>query len=109
MPDISFDMDAMHFIWDEDKNLTNIQKHGISFETAAFVFKDNLRLEQMDRTHSTMDEIRYITIGLVHDILTVVYCEKGNEPDVIIRLISARHATKVEKELYNNTMYGRYY
>ena len=101
-------MDSLQFVWDDEKNKGNIQKHGISFETAAFVFRDNLRLEQIDRLHSTMEETRYITIGMVHDILTVVYCERGNEPDIIIRLISARHATNVEKNLYNNTMFGRY-
>lgn len=90
------------------KNRNNIRKHGISFETAAFVFRDTLRLEQMDQQHSTMEETRYITIGMVHDILTVVYCERGNDPDVLIRLISARHATSTEIDLYNNTMYGRY-
>ena len=108
MPDISYKIDSLQFVWDDDKNRINISKHGISFETAAFVFRDTLRLEQLDEKHSTMEETRYITIGLVHDILTVVYCEKGAEPDTLIRLISARQATPVEKKLYNNTMYGRY-
>jgi hypothetical protein len=109
MPDKFFKMDAMDFIWDEEKNRNNIIKHGLSFETATFVFRDNLRLENLDQAHSTMEETRYITIGMVHDILTVVYCERGNEPNVVIRIISARHATNMEKALYNNTMYGRYY
>ena len=108
MPDISYQLDSLQFVWDDDKNRSNIRKHGIIFETAAFVFRDNLRLEQTDHLHSTMEETRYITIGMVHDILTVVYCERGNDPDLLIRLISARHATKTEKALYNNTMYGRY-
>ena len=51
------------FVWDENKNQSNIKKHGIDFETAALVFKDDLRLEYPDPDHSDEEE-RYITIGL---------------------------------------------
>ena len=109
MPNEEFYVDGLSFVWDEDKNRRNMLKHGISFQTAAYVFLDNLRLEQMDQAHSTLEEIRYITIGMVHDILTVVYCERSDDSDSVIRLISARHATEQEIRLYNNTMFGRYY
>ena len=108
MPDRSFRMEQLQFVWDEEKARLNVAKHGIRFETAAFVFMDALRLEQLDAKHSTAAEIRYITIGMVHDILTVVYCERGDDADPCIRLISARQATPREKALYNNAMYGRY-
>ena len=109
MPNEMFHVDDLNFVWDEAKNHRNILKHGISFQTAAYVFLDNLRLEQVDQAHSTLDEIRYVTIGMVHDILTVVYCERNDDTDSVIRLISARHATETEIKLYNNTMFGRYY
>ncbi len=54
--------------WDEIKSRTNIQKHGISFETAALVFADDERIEYYDKLHS-LEEDRYIVIGCVHDIL----------------------------------------
>ena len=54
--------------WDEIKRRTNIQKHGISFETAALVFADDERIEYYDKLHS-LEEDRYIVIGCVHDIL----------------------------------------
>ena len=54
--------------WDEIKSRTNIQKHGISFETAALVFADDERIEYYDKLHN-LEEDRYIVIGCVHDIL----------------------------------------
>lgn len=91
------------FIWDEDKNQQNIRKHKIDFRTAALVFNDDFRLEFPDEAHNS-DEQRYNAIGLVHDILFVVFCERersGTE-NVDIRIISARYATKTEINAYNN-------
>lgn len=108
MSDETFCNKDLVFVWDEQKNQINIRKHGISFQTASFIFHDPLRLEQMDAAHSTAEEIRYITIGMVYDILTVVYCERLTDVDSEIRLISARPATRTERNLYNNAMYGRF-
>ena len=83
------------FEWDEGKNQQNIQKHGLSFETAAKVFDDIMRIEIFDEIHST-DEDRYITIGLVNKVILVVYTMRKNN----IRIISARIANQLEKELY---------
>lgn len=106
MPDRRYIYGDISFIWDEDKNRYNIQKHGISFETAALVFCDDMRLEFEDNTHG--DEVRYNTIGLVQDILFVVYVDRQNSEDgEDIRLISARLATKKEAEAYNNIVSGR--
>ncbi len=85
--------------WDEEKNIQNYQKHGIRFETAAFIFNDNDRIEYYDEDHSGSED-RYYTIGKVGDVMFVVYTERG----VALRLISARYATKAEEELY----YGNY-
>ena len=81
--------------WDENKNRLNRIKHGVDFQQAAKVFEDNFRLEEIDREHSD-EEIRYITIGRVNDILFVVYTERGE----FTRLISARRATKRERVKY---------
>ena len=62
--------------WDERKSLTNIQKHGISFETAALVFADDDRIEYYDKLHS-LEEDRYIVIGCVHKrTICCLYHEK---------------------------------
>lgn len=85
----------LQFEWDEDKARINRQKHGISFETAALVFEDEDRLEIFDEGHS-IDEDRYITIGMAGEVLFVVYAERKEA----IRLISARLATARERSLY---------
>lgn len=85
----------LKFEWDEEKNLINQKKHGISFETAAYVFQDKHYIEMYDFEHST-NEDRYIAIGMVGNLLFVVFTERGEN----IRLISARLATEEERRLY---------
>ena len=109
MPDVFYDSNSFSFVWDSDKNEANFKKHGITFQTAAMVFDDELRLELPDPGHSG-DEERYITIGLVHKVLTVVYCDRENKltGHTDIRIISARVATKTEQMMDNNDLRGRY-
>ena len=59
------------------------------------VFNDLQRIEIYDMEHSTSED-RYNTIGMVHDVLFVVYTERKEN----IRLISARIATKTERSIY---------
>lgn len=63
--------------WDTEKNLANIKKHHIRFEDAILVFSDNNRIEIYDIAHSDKED-RYIVIGMVEDILFVVYTERGD-------------------------------
>ncbi len=84
--------------WDPDKNEINKKKHGISFEAAALVFADEHYLELYDDEHS-IDEDRYIAIGLVEDILFVVHTIR----DERVRMISARLATKQERRFYHDS------
>ena len=88
----------MQFEWDDEKDRKNISKHGISFRTAILVFSDSGRIEKYDDVHS-LDEDRYLTIGEISGtfmVVTVVYTERSEA----IRIISARRATRVEKEEY---------
>ena len=90
----------MQFEWDDEKEKINIEKHGLDFSTAALVFGDENRIERYDLVHS-ISEDRYITIGLINEVtvvVMVVYTERG----VRTRIISARLATKREKEAYYN-------
>lgn len=109
MPDRYYAYSEFTFVWDEDKNTRNIKKHGISFTIAARVFEDELRLEYPDPEHSQEEE-RWRTIGLVHDVLTVVYCDRENRKtgNTDIHIISARLATNLERNAYNNNIIGRY-
>ena len=61
----------MKFEWDEKKNKANIKKHKIDFEKASRVFYDDDRLEIWDKKHSESED-RYITIGLIEEIVSVV-------------------------------------
>ena len=83
------------FQWDEKKAKKNIRKHGVYFEDAALVFEDEGRIERRDNKHSII-EARWITIGMVNDVLTVVYTERGED----IRLITARPADDEERAEY---------
>ena len=82
--------------WDDKKDIDNRHKHGIGFDIAAEVFRDNKRIEIYDAKHSSLQEDRYIILGLVHDVLFVVYTQRGN----VARLISARIADRKEKKIY---------
>lgn len=86
----------MRFEWDEKKERQNIEKHGIDFTVASYVFADKARIEYFDTLHSD-EEDRYIVIGKVRDVLYVVYTERGDRT----RIISARRATKKERRLYD--------
>ena len=93
----------MRFEWDENKNILNKKKHKVSFEEASTIFLNNF-LEIPDIDHS-IKENRFTAFGIsaLKRELFVCYCYKelinGQE---VIRLISARKATKEEREEYFN-------
>ncbi|MEI7852031.1 MAG: BrnT family toxin [Kiritimatiellales bacterium] len=90
-------MATFAFEWNEEKALTNITKHGVSFEEASTVLSDDHSITIYDEAHSS-DEDRYIDIGLSisNRLLVVVYTERMDH----IRIISARQATGAERRLY---------
>ena len=91
--------DDLRFGWDEDKNRSNQKKHGVSFTEAATVFLDEDGLLIPDPDHSEFEE-RFVIIGTSKkaNLLTVVHCLR--ESETIIRIISARKATKNEGRQY---------
>jgi uncharacterized protein len=92
-------MGGMIFEWDEAKNLANQKKHGFSFEDAIDAFQDPLSLLIMDRVKN--GEVRWQTYGMVNaGLLMVVHTIRDFENDEIIRIISARRATKHERRRY---------
>lgn len=127
---VTISLGGMTFEYDEVKNQRNIEKHGISFKSAARVFWDYDRIEFYDEENS-LEEDRYDTIGDLsagnirlsamkgettigsvagllkdkEDVLFVVYTERIHVNDngtatEVTRLISARSATSFERGLY---------
>ena len=88
----------MEFIWDNKKAKSNVTKHGVSFEDAKSVFLDDYARLKHDPDHS-IDEDRYLLLGMssLLKVLVVVHTEIEND---IIRLISARKATRRETKQY---------
>ena len=89
----------IQFEWDEEKNKTNRFKHGIWFEEAQSVFDDPAGHVFFDSGHSE-EEDRFLILGMssAAHLLVVVHCYA--EPDSVVRIISARKATKSEEEFY---------
>ena len=90
----------MRFEWDDNKNIINKRKHGISFEEAATVFEDGNALLINDPEHSE-DEDRFILLGLSASLRLLVVCHCMRCTDTVIRIISARKATTRETKQYN--------
>lgn len=91
----------MIFEWDENKNLINQRKHGVSFEEVKTVFEDTCAILFDDPDHSEYEE-RFLIIGMTaaKGICIVSHCYRG--ADEIIRIISARKATKSERRVYED-------
>ena len=88
----------MRIDWDEEKAAANRTKHGISFNEAATVFGDPLGWTYPDSDHSE-SERRWITIGASEAGRILVIAHTG-EGERVIRIISARRATKKERRFY---------
>jgi len=88
---------ALFFEWDNKKAQSNKRKHGITFGEASTVFGDSLSVTIPDPGHS-VGEDRCVTIGLSvnNKLIVVVHTDR----DDIIRVISARKATRHEREQY---------
>lgn len=93
------------FEWDAAKALKNIEKHGVPFEEASSVFYDDFAVQFYDEDHSELEEDRFLILGLSSRsrILMVCHCEKQSGGD-ILRIISARKATKNERKFYQGNM-----
>jgi hypothetical protein len=93
------EMQNVFFEWDERKNKANIIKHGISFVEAMTVFDDDDAMYKPDLDHS-QDEDRFIILGLSENPRLLVVCHCYKESDTVVRIFSARRATKSESEQY---------
>lgn len=87
----------MKIEWDPKKAKSNLKKHGVSFEEAATALSDPMAATGVDPDHSISEE-RYVTFGVSEKGRVVVVSH--TEKDETIRIISARKASKGERELY---------
>lgn len=94
-------MDGIRFEWDENKNRINQRKHGISFDEAKTVFYDEEALVIDDPEHSEEEE-RFIILGLSAKANLLVVCHCCRDSDTVIRIISARKATRTEMKYYGS-------
>ena len=99
-------MSGIRFEWNEAKNLSNQRKHGVSFKEASQVFLDPLFVSVKDRVVD--GEQRWQTFGLVEGCLLLMVAHTAREADghgetiEEMRIISARHASRKERQRYED-------
>ena len=89
----------MKFDWDDAKANANSKKHGVTFEEARTGFYDEFAVQFFDEDHS-LEEERFLLLGLSSDAKLLLVCHCERERGNIIRIISARKATKREAAHY---------
>lgn len=87
------------FDWNENKNQINIKKHGIGFDEASSVFYDEKAILFDDPIHSEYED-RFLLLGVSNNANICMVCHCYRESDTVIRIISARRATKKEAYRY---------
>ena len=87
------------FEWDATKAASNLKKHGVSFEEAQSVFYDEFAVQFFDNDHSENEE-RFLMLGMSVNARIMLVCHCERESGQVIRIISARKATKREQTFY---------
>lgn len=88
---------ALQFDWDRGKAISNLKKHGVSFNEASSVFKDKLSATGYDPDHS-LSEHRFITVGFSDRNRNLIVSHTDRRD--VVRIISARKATRREIKFY---------
>lgn len=92
-------MNDVRVVWHDAKAIANTRKHGIGFEEAKTVLFDEAALEFYDPDHSESED-RFLMLGLSARSRVLVVCHCVREGGSVIRLISARRATRHEAQTY---------
>ena len=90
---------SLRFEWDERKNSSNRKKHKVSFDEARSAFFDEDALLRDDPDHSELED-RFILLGMSSTLRVLVVCHCLREDGEVIRIISARKATRHEQSQY---------
>lgn len=89
----------IRFEWDPAKAKANVRKHGVSFEEAQSVFFDEFAVQFFDEEHSAEEE-RFLMLGMSSEARLLLACHCERRAGSVIRIISARLATKRESTYY---------
>ncbi len=89
----------MRFEWDSAKAASNAKKHKVTFEAAKTVFYDDFAVQFFDDEHSFDDE-RFLLLGMSSDARLLLVCHCERKDGDVIRIISARKATRSEAQNY---------
>lgn len=89
----------IEFHWDPAKAASNLKKHGVSFEEAQTVFYDEFAVQFYDEQHSSEEE-RFLMLGMSSGAHLLLVCHCERDGGGVIRIISARTATKQESSFY---------
>lgn len=92
-------MKTLRFEWDRVKAEGNLAKHGVSFEEAASVFYDEWAVEFYDDENSEWED-RFLLLGVSAKLRLVMVCHCYRAREGVIRIISARKASKNESRYY---------
>ena len=92
-------MSDLRFEWDPRKAAENLRKHGVTFEEARSAFADERGLLLDDPQHSAEEE-RFILLGLSATLRLLVVAHCYRQRDGVIRIITARKATRTERRTY---------
>ena len=92
-------MPNKRFEWDPAKAASNQKKHGISFDEARSVFYDEFAVQFFDEANSESED-RFLMLGLSDEANLLIVCHCERESGNVIRIISARKATKAESKFY---------
>jgi uncharacterized DUF497 family protein len=92
-------MNDLSFEWDKSKSTINLKKHGVSFEEAKSAFSDERAKLIADPDHSE-DEERFILLGYSSSMRLLLVCHCYRTDESIIRIISARKASRHEAASY---------
>lgn len=87
------------FEWDPSKAATNLEKHQVSFEEAKSIFYDEFAVQFFDEENSS-EEDRFLMLGMSSGAKLLIVCHCEREHGEVIRIISARKATKRESAFY---------
>ena len=87
------------FGWDENRAIASLKKHGVSFEEAKSIFYDEFGIQFFDEEHS-FEEERFLMLGMSSEAKLLIVCHCERENGTVIRIISARKATRRESAFY---------
>ena len=98
----TYNVHMIKFEWHPTKSSANLRKHNVSFEEAQTVFYDENAVQFFDEEHSA-DENRFLLLGMSIEAKVLIVCHCERQDGEVIRIISARKATKRESVFYKGT------